>query len=81
MALRAQLETTIANAQRVTLAAELLRDTARKDDRNQATLVPRMPAAAPIQQDTWIRIAPGQPYSEINATGNSFEGGRRHPLK
>ena len=73
MTLRAQLETTIANAEMVTRAAEFLRDTARKDDRNQASLVPRMPATSPKQQDTWIRPVPGGSYGEIDAAGDSFE--------
>ena len=75
MALRAQLETTIGNAEKVTPAAELLR--VRNDERNQARLVPRMPATAPIQQDIWIRTATGRPHREIDTTGVSFERERR----
>src|SRR5262249_12638994 len=73
MALRAQLETTIADTEKETNAAELLRATASNEDQNQASLVPRLPTTVPTQQDTWTRTAPEQDTkNEIAA--DPFEG-------
>src|SRR5262249_2017308 len=74
MVLRAQIETTIADAEKVTHAAELLRATASSEERNQTSLVPRMPATVPTQVDTWIRTAPGHNgHNEVETAGDSFE--------
>ena len=74
MALRAQLETTIADAEKVTQAAELLRAIASYEERNQTSLVPGMLTMAPTQQDTWIRSAGGQDGDdEVESAGDSFE--------